>query len=108
MQKLIVGRALSGGTTRADRFAPTLIVANQPTWGLDAGAVAWVHQQMLDACARGAAVLLVSEDLDEILALADRVAVLHAGKLSAARAASAWTLSELGMAMAGEGTRDAA
>ena len=108
MQKLIVGRALSGGATRADRFAPTLIVANQPTWGLDAGAVAWVHQQMLDACARGAAVLLVSEDLDEILALADRVAVLHAGKLTAARAASAWTLSELGMSMAGEGARDAA
>ncbi|MEO8484960.1 MAG: ABC transporter ATP-binding protein [Betaproteobacteria bacterium] len=108
MQKLIVGRALSGGSGHADRYVPTLIVANQPTWGLDAGSLAWVHQQILDACARGAAVLLVSEDLDEILALADRVAVMHAGRLSQARPASAWTLAELGLAMAGEGARDAA
>ncbi len=43
---------------RADGDAPVLIVANQPTWGLDIGAVAFVHQQLLDACARGAAVLL--------------------------------------------------
>jgi simple sugar transport system ATP-binding protein len=108
MQKLIVGRALSGGAVRADRFAPTLIVASQPTWGLDAGALAWVHQQLLDACARGAAVMLVSEDLDEIFALADRIAVMHAGKLTAARPASAWTLAALGLAMAGEDARDAA
>ena len=82
----IVGRALSGGAEREDRYLPALIVANQPTWGLDAGALAWVHQQLLDACARGAAVLLVSEDLDEILALADRIAVMHAGRLTPARA----------------------
>jgi len=63
---------------------------------------------VLDACARGAAVLLVSEDLDEILALADRIAVMHAGRLTAARPASAWTLEALGLAMAGEGARDAA
>jgi len=108
MQKLILGRALSGGAARPEDFLPTLIVASQPTWGLDAGAVAWVHQQLLDACARGAAVLLVSEDLDEILALADRIAVIHAGRLTPARRANAWTLSELGLAMAGEGARDAA
>ena len=108
MQKLVVGRALSGGAEREDRYLPTLVVANQPTWGLDAGALAWVHQQMLDACARGAAVLLVSEDLDEILALADRIAVMHAGRLTTARPASAWTLEALGLAMAGEGARDAA
>jgi simple sugar transport system ATP-binding protein len=108
MQKLIVGRALSGGAARADQYAPTLVVASQPTWGLDAGALAWVHQQLLDACARGAAVLLVSEDLDEILALADRIAVMHAGRLTPARPASAWTLAEIGLAMAGERSRDAA
>ena len=62
-----------------------LIVANQPTWGLDIGAVAFVHQQLLDACARGAAVLLISDDLDEIFALADRIAVMHAGRLTGAR-----------------------
>ena len=108
MQKLIVGRALSGGADRADRYAPSLVVASQPTWGLDAGALAWVHQQILDAAARGAAVLLVSEDLDEILALADRIVVMHAGRLTPARPASAWTLADLGLAMAGEPTRDAA
>ena len=79
MQKLILGRALSvaGGAT------PVLIVADQPTWGLDIGAVAYVHQRLLDARARGAAVLLISEDLDEIFALADRIAVMHHGRLSA-------------------------
>ena len=55
MQKLILGRAWAG-----IRCTPRLIVANQPTWGLDIGAVAYVHQQLLDACAAGAAVLLIS------------------------------------------------
>jgi ABC-type uncharacterized transport system permease subunit len=59
-------------------------VANQPTWGLDIGAVAYVHQQLLDAAAAGSAVLLISEDLDEVFALADRIAVMHHGHLSAA------------------------
>ena len=108
MQKLSVGRALSGGAARADAVVPALIVASQPTWGLDAGAVSWVHQQILDACARGAAVLLVSEDLDEIFALADRIAVIHAGRLSTVRPAKAWTLAEIGLAMAGSGVRHAA
>ena len=80
----------------------------RPAIEVDAGAVAWVHQQLLDACARGAALLLISEDLDEILALADRIAVIHAGRLTPARPARSWTLAELGLAMAGEGARDAA
>jgi simple sugar transport system permease protein len=78
-----------------------LIVANQPTWGLDVGAVAYVHQRLLDASARGACVLLISDDLDEILALADRIAVMHAGRLTAARAAAQWTRAQIGLAMAG-------
>jgi general nucleoside transport system ATP-binding protein len=100
MQKLILGRALSNGT-------PKLIVANQPTWGLDIGAVAYVHQQLLDACAAGAALLLISEDLDEIFALADRIAVMHQGRLGAARPAAQWTLTEIGLAMSGQGQRPA-
>ncbi len=99
MQKLILGRALMGDPGSAQ--APALIVADQPTWGLDIGAVAYVHQQLLDACAAGAAVLLISEDLDEIFAIADRVAVIHDGRLSAARPAADWTLAEIGLAMAG-------
>ncbi len=123
MQKLILGRALAGDakgstagaggaartpspgstatTGSAAENAPVFIVASQPTWGLDIGAVAFVHQQLLDACARGAAVLLISDDLDEIFALADRVAVMHAGRLSEARPAAQWNLATIGMAMAG-------
>ena len=108
LQKLILGRALSGGAPRPGEFVPLAVVASQPTWGLDIGAVGYVHQQLLDASARGAAVLLVSEDLDEILALADRIAVIHAGRLTAARPTKAWTLATLGLAMAGEALPDAA
>jgi simple sugar transport system ATP-binding protein len=108
MQKLIWGRALMGGATSDDkqktRQAKTcLIVADQPTWGLDIGAVAFVHQQLLDACAAGAALLLISEDLDEIFTLADRIAVMHQGSLSPARPAARWTLQAIGLAMAGGG-----
>jgi general nucleoside transport system ATP-binding protein len=99
MQKLILGRALSGDGDAA--APPLLIVANQPTWGLDVGAVAYVHQRLLDACAQGSAVLLISEDLDEIFALADRIAVMHHGRLGAPRPTAQWTLAEIGLAMAG-------
>jgi simple sugar transport system ATP-binding protein len=98
MQKLILGRALTPGPGEP---APRLIVASQPTWGLDVGAVAYVHQQLLDACAGGAAVLLISEDLDEIFALADRIAVMHHGRLTSARPTPQWTLASIGLAMAG-------
>jgi ABC-type uncharacterized transport system ATPase subunit len=98
MQKLILGRVLMTGGEKA----PVLIVADQPTWGLDIGAVAYVHRQLLDACAKGAAVLLISEDLDEIFALADRIAVMHHGHLSEAKPATQWTLTDIGLAMTGE------
>jgi ABC-type uncharacterized transport system ATPase subunit len=106
MQKLILGRALAGDAEDGD--APVLIVASQPTWGLDIGAVAFVHQQLLDARARGAAIVLISNDLDEIFALADRVAVMHAGRLSAARPVREWDLATIGMAMAGSPVGEAA
>ena len=99
MQKLILGRALTADPG-GDK-PPTLIVADQPTWGLDIGAVAYVHQQLLDARAQGAAVLLICEDLEEIFAIADRVAVLHQGHLSDARPVADWTLADIGLAMSG-------
>ena len=105
MQKLILGRALSGspaaGSPDGSAGVPLLIVASQPTWGLDVGAVAYVHQQLLDACAGGSAVLLISEDLDEIFTLADRIAVIHHGRLTPARPVAQWTLTTIGLAMAG-------
>jgi simple sugar transport system ATP-binding protein len=78
-----------------------LIVAHQPTWGLDIGAVAYVQAQLLAARDAGAAVLLISDDLDEVLTLGDRVAVMHAGHLSAALPAQAWSREAIGLAMAG-------
>ena len=101
VQKLILGRVLG----QADR--PVLIIANQPTWGLDIGAVAYVHQQLLDAAAAGSAVLVISEDLDEVFALADRIAVMHHGHLSPALPTAHWTLARIGLAMAGSASASA-
>jgi len=81
--------------------APRLIVAHQPTWGLDIGAVAYVQQQLIAARDAGAAVLVISDDLDEVLALGDRVAVMHGGRIGEARPAAAWTREAIGLAMAG-------
>ena len=86
---------------------PQLIIAHQPTWGLDIGAVAYVQQQLIDARDAGAAVLVISDDLDEVLALGDRVAVMHAGKLTNAFPADQWTREAIGLAMAGVGAGEA-
>ena len=102
MQKLILGRALSVGDQLGRGAVPRLIVANQPSWGLDVGAVAGIHQKLMAAAGAGAAVLILSEDLDEIFALADRVAVMFKGRLGPLRATESWTLAEIGLAMAGQ------
>ena len=102
MQKLILGRALlHPDTTAAHTVTPKLIVAHQPTWGLDIGAVAYVQAQLIAARDAGAAVLLISDDLDEVLTLGDQIAAIHAGHLCAARPATAWTREAIGLAMAG-------
>ncbi|CAN7183599.1 MULTISPECIES: ABC transporter ATP-binding protein [unclassified Variovorax] len=102
MQKLILGRALlAPDATKGHGKATRLIVAHQPSWGLDIGAVAYVQQQLIAARDAGAAVLLISDDLDEVLALGDRVAVMHGGQLGEPRPASAWTREAIGLAMAG-------
>ena len=95
MQKLILGRVLSQ--------APRFILANQPTRGLDVGAVSYVHEQLLSARHAGGSVLLISEDLDEILALADRIAVMHRGRMSAAMPRAGISIERLGLMMAGQG-----
>jgi general nucleoside transport system ATP-binding protein len=102
MQKLILGRALSvSQSEQAQAETPVFIIANQPTWGLDIGAVAYVHRCLLDAAAQGAAVLLISEDLDELFAIADRVAVMFKGRLGEALPTEQWTRGDIGLAMAG-------
>jgi ABC-type uncharacterized transport system ATPase subunit len=94
MQKLILGRALDP--------EPVIILANQPTRGLDVGAVSYVHGKLLEARARGAAILMISEDLEEIMALSDRIVVMSGGRLSTPSARGQRTIREIGDLMAGE------
>ena len=104
MQKLILGRALlhpAHNAAKPGATTPKLIIAHQPTWGLDIGAVAYVQAQLLAARDAGAAVLVISDDLDEVLTLGDRVAVMHAGHLTEARPAGGWSRETIGLAMAG-------
>jgi simple sugar transport system ATP-binding protein len=100
MQKLILGRALMSPAHLAEA-RPRVILAHQPTWGLDIGAVAYVQERLLTARDAGATVLLVSDDLDEVMALGDRIAVMHAGRLTVAKPAEQWTRESIGLAMAG-------
>ena len=100
MQKLILGRALQT-PEGAQTQGPALIIAQQPTWGLDIGAVAFVHKQLIAARDAGAAVLLVSDDLDEVMTLGDQIAVMHAGVLTATQPAHEWSRETIGLAMAG-------
>jgi simple sugar transport system ATP-binding protein len=93
MQKLVLGRVLDA--------EPSIILANQPTRGLDVGAVAYVHRKLLEARERGAAILLISEDLEEILALSDRVVVMSKGRLSVPSARGERSTRQLGELMAG-------
>jgi simple sugar transport system ATP-binding protein len=78
-----------------------LLVAAQPTRGLDVGAIAFLHQQLLSKRDAGCAVLLVSAELDEILAVSDRIAVMYRGRLLATVAAHAASRESLGRLMAG-------
>ena len=87
------GCAAAGGAP--DGRPPRLVVAHQPTWGLDVGAVAAVQRQLLDVRDAGAAVLLISDDLDEVMALGDRVAVMHPGHLTPARPLAGWTRGDV-------------
>lgn len=100
MQKLILGRVLEPG--------PKIILANQPVRGLDVGAIAYVQSRLIAARDGGAAVLLISEDLDEIMGLADVIHVMSEGRLSPGFARGSKTAAELGLWMAGQGFDHAA
>ncbi len=94
LQKLLLARALSR--------QPKVVIAPQPTRGLDITAIEYVHNQLLELRARGAGILLISEDLDELLALADRIAVIYKGKIVGVFARGA-TVEQLGLMMSGAG-----
>lgn len=93
LQKFVIGREL-------DR-APRLLVVNQPTWGVDAGAAALIRQALIDLARGGSAVLVISQDLDEIFAIADRIAVISRGELSEAAPTETLDREAIGLMMAG-------
>jgi general nucleoside transport system ATP-binding protein len=100
-------RTLSGGNMQKALLArvlsrqPKVVIAPQPTRGLDVGATDYVRQQLLEQRQRGAAVLLISEDLEEVLALADRIAVIYEGEIVGVLPASEATPERLGLLMCG-------
>jgi general nucleoside transport system ATP-binding protein len=113
IQKLILGRAMAGGTRQGAtrQGGPDIILANQPVRGLDVGAIAYVQGQLIAARDRGAAILLISEDLDEIIGLSDIIHVISQGRLSPGFARGTMSAPDLGLWMAGQnfsGARDAA
>ncbi|MBA2488172.1 MAG: ABC transporter ATP-binding protein [Chloroflexi bacterium] len=107
-------RTLSGGNIQKVLLArvlarePKVLIVSQPTRGLDVGATEYVRSELLAARERGAAVLLVSEDLDELLALSDRLIVMYEGKVVGALNAAGADRGQLGLLMAGRGSAGAA
>jgi simple sugar transport system ATP-binding protein len=100
LQKFVIGREVMQ--------APKVLVVNQPTWGVDASAAASIRQALLDLAAGGAAVICISQDLDELMDISDHFAALNEGKLSVPRVAKGLTVDEIGLMMGGaETTSDA-
>jgi simple sugar transport system ATP-binding protein len=93
LQKFVIGREILQ--------RPTCLVVNQPTWGVDAAAAAAIRQALMDLAAGGAAVLVISQDLDELMEISDSFAVLNKGRLSPPRPAKGLSVDEIGLMMGG-------
>ena len=93
LQKFIVGREIMQD--------PKLLIVAQPTWGVDVGAAAFIRQAIIDLRNQGCAVLVISEELDELFEICDRIAVIAKGRLSPAKAAADTSVEEIGVWMSG-------
>lgn len=93
IQKLILARSLSN--------QPGFIIANQPIRGLDEGAIAYVQSQILDARKNGAGILLITEDLDELFEISDRIMVMYHGNLQGPFETDSLTINQVGLMMSG-------
>jgi simple sugar transport system ATP-binding protein len=93
LQKFVVGREILR--------EPGVLVVSQPTWGVDAGAAAVIRRALVDLAARGSAVLVISQDLEEIFSICDKIAVIHHGQLSKEHTAAAMTAEKVGLLMGG-------
>ena len=93
LQKFIMGREILQ--------KPGVLVVSQPTWGVDAGAAAAIHQALVDLAAAGSAIVVISQDLDELLSLCDTLAVINEGRLSQSMKVSDADIEEIGLLMGG-------
>ena len=93
VQKYIVGRELM--------LKPQVLIVAQPTWGVDVGAASFIRQTLIDLRKEGVAVLVISEELDELFEICDRIAVISAGQLSAGKAIADTNVEEIGLLMGG-------
>jgi ABC-type uncharacterized transport system ATPase subunit len=93
LQKYIMGREILQ--------RPSVLVVSQPTWGVDAGAAAAIHQAIVDLAAAGSAVVVISQDLDELLSLCDTLAVINGGRLSRPMQVEGADIQEIGLLMGG-------
>lgn len=103
----VAARALSGGNLqkfvvgREILQTPSLLIINQPTWGVDAAAAAAIRQALLDLAKEGAAVVVISQDLEELLEISSRFAALNGGRLSEARLTRELSMEEIGLMLGG-------
>ncbi|WP_299292490.1 ABC transporter ATP-binding protein [uncultured Tateyamaria sp.] len=93
LQKFVIGREVLQ--------KPDVLVVNQPTWGVDAAAAAAIRQALLDLAAGGAAVVVISQDLDELMEISDRFAALNEGQLSAPRPTAGLDVEQIGLMLGG-------
>jgi simple sugar transport system ATP-binding protein len=93
LQKFVIGREVLQ--------KPTVLVVNQPTWGVDAAAAADIREALRELAAEGAAVLVISQDLDELMEMSDTFAVLAEGRMSEPRPAAGMTVEQIGLMMGG-------
>ncbi len=100
LQKFVIGREIMQ--------RPDVLIVNQPTWGVDASAAAFIREALLELAEQGAGVIVISQDLDELMEISDTFAVLSEGRLSRVRSASGVTIEEIGLLMGGTEVSDAA
>jgi ABC-type uncharacterized transport system ATPase subunit len=93
LQKFIMGREIL--------LAPKLLVVAQPTWGVDVGAAAFIRQELIDLRSAGAAILVISEELEELFEISDRIAVIAEGRLSPVKQLADTNIDEIGVWMSG-------
>jgi ABC-type uncharacterized transport system ATPase subunit len=93
LQKFVIGREIIR--------KPKLLIVDQPTWGVDAGAARLIRQALVDLATEGTAVVVISQDLDELFEVADRMAVIHHGRLSTVKQINEWTKEAVGLEMLG-------